>query len=40
MSRRPCRAKAAVRDGRGAIIAQVTLVTAGVVAVLLQLLLS
>ena len=40
MSRRPCRAKAAVRDGRGAVIAQVTLITAGIAAVLLQLLLA
>ena len=40
MPRRTCRARAAVRSGRGATIAQVTLLTAGIVAVLLQLLLA
>ena len=40
MPRRPRRVKAAIRDGRGAIVAQVALVTAGIVAVLLKLLLA
>ena len=40
MARHPCRAKAAVRDGRGATIAQVAILTAGIVAVVVQLLLA
>lgn len=40
MPRRPCRIQAIARDNRAATIAQVSLVTAGILAVLLQLLLA